>query len=194
MRDAASRIRILVHTTLFGALWGLLEMLLGGYFHMIKFPLTGAAMAAVGAVILCASRLQADRPGATIAAGAVAVAIKLLGIGAFKIGPVAGIAIESLLLEAVLSVFGCGQGQFIAGGLLACLEGIPHFFLTNWLLYGRGIFSTYLEAARQMQAFFSLPDGFWKAVVAVWAGAHVVLGLTAGAVAAALARRTRRVG
>jgi len=189
MRDDAERIRSLVHTTIFGALWGLIEMFLGGYLQMVQFPLRGALMAAVGSVLLCAARLQADRPGATLAAGAVAAAVRLLAIGAFKLGPVAGIAIEAALLEAVLTLFGCGRVQFMLGCALACLEAIPHFFVTNWLFFGRGIFGTYLEAVRQMQAFFGLPDGFWKAVVAVWAAAHLLLGLSAGAVAAALVAR-----
>jgi hypothetical protein len=190
--DPAARIRLLVHTTLFGALWGITEMLLGSYFHMIRFPLTGAVMAAVGSVILCAARLQTDRPGATIAAGVVAAAVRLLGIGAFSLGPVAGMLIEAAILEAVLTVFGCGRPQFIVGCVLACLEGIPHFFITNWLFFGKGIFVTYLDAGRKMQGFFGLPDGFWKVLVALWLAAHLVLGLAAGALAAGLAARRQR--
>ena len=191
MRDDAGRIRFLVHTTLFGTLWGLLEMLLGTYLHMIQFPLRGALMAAVGSIVLCAARLQANRPGATLAAGLVAAAVRLLSIGAFKLGPVAGIVIEAGILEAVLTLFGCGRIQFVLGCSLACLEGIPHFFVTNWLFYGRGIFSTYLEAVRQMQVFFGLPDGFWKLIVGAWAAAHLALGLAAGLVAASLEARSR---
>jgi hypothetical protein len=192
MRDDAARIRTLVYTTLFGSLWGVLEMFLGGYLHMIQFPLRGALLAAIGSVLLCAARLRVDRPGATLAAGAVAAAVRLSAIGGFKLGPIVGIGIEAALLEAVLTGFGCGRPQFLAGCALACLEGIPHFFVTNWLFFGRGIFATYLEVVEKMQGFFGLPPGLWKAVVAVWAAAHLVLGLAAGAAAAALVRRPAR--
>jgi hypothetical protein len=154
--------------------------------------LTGAVMAAVGSVLMCAARLQTDRPGATIAAGAVAAAVRLLGIGAFVLGPIVGILIEAAILEAVFTICGCGRAQFLLGCVLACLEGIPHFFLMNWLFFGKGIFTTYLEAARRMQSFFGLPDGFWKALVALWAAAHIMLGLAAGAVAATLSGRSQR--
>ena len=192
MRDDAGRIRFLVYTTLFGALWGLIEMILGTYLHLVQFPLRGALMAALGAVLLCAARLQVDRPGATLAAGVVAAAVRLLSIGAFKLGPVAGIAIESAVVEAVLTMLGCGRAQFVLACALACLEGIPHFFVTNWLFFGKGIFATYLEVIRQMQGFFGLPGNFWKTIVVIWVAAHLALGLAAGAVAAALVGRMQR--
>ncbi|MFA6092515.1 MAG: hypothetical protein WCU88_03530 [Elusimicrobiota bacterium] len=187
----AERLRFLVYTTVFGALWGLAEALLGGALHAARFPLRGAVMAAMGSIILCAVRVKLARPGAALAAGATAAALKLVSIGAFKLGPTVGILVESLLVELVLSLFGTSPAAILLACITACLEGIPHFFITNRILYGRDIFTTYLAVVRQMQAFFGLPEDAWKTLLGLWLAGHLLIGACAGAVAVMAARRLR---
>jgi len=186
------RVRLIVYTTVFGVLWGILEMMLGSYLHMIQFPFRGAFMAGIGSVILCTERIYTDKPGATLSTGIVAVFFKLMSLGAFKLGPAAGILIESALAEMVLTLLGCGKMQFLLACLLACLEGIPHFFVTNWIFYGRGIFHTYLEAVRQMQFFFGIRSDFWKLAVGAWIFGHVLLGIASGILAGFILRQVKR--
>lgn len=185
----AQRIRFLVHTTVFGTLWGLAEALLGGALHAAHFPFCGALMAALGSVLLCAVRARLRRPGAALAAGATAAALKLLSIGAFKLGPAVGILVESLLVELTLTLLGTSSLSVLLACMAACMEGVPHFFITNRILYGRGIFETYMSAIRQLQAFFGLPQQAWKQVLAFWLGGHLLIGLVAGILAIAAVRR-----
>ncbi|MBI4679149.1 MAG: hypothetical protein HY748_16355 [Elusimicrobia bacterium] len=181
------RIRLLVFTTVFGSLWGVAELLLGTWLHLARFPFRGAMMAGIGAVLLCATRVYADRRGATFMTGVVAAAFKVFSMGGLRFGPVFAILIEAALVEAVLSVFGRGGPQFMAACVVACFEGVPHFFVSSWLLYGKGIFDTYLEVVKRMQEFFRLPDGLWMWVLALWAAGHLAVGLVAGAAAVAVA-------
>ena len=84
----ADRIRVLVYTTVFGVLWGVVETLLGTYLHVLDIPFKGAVMAAIGAIILCAERLYTPRFGATISTGIVAVVLKCFSAGTVRIWPV----------------------------------------------------------------------------------------------------------
>ena len=54
MQQAIDKKRVLVYTTVFGVLWGVLEMLLGTWLHMMRFPFTGALMAGIGGVVVSA--------------------------------------------------------------------------------------------------------------------------------------------
>ena len=191
MRDP-QRIRLLVYPTVFGALWGALEMTAGTALHMMHFPFRGAMMAGLGAVLLSCERVYTPVRGATLATGLAAMAVKCLSLGGFKLGPTVGILIESAVLEAVFTLFGTGTLPVFLGSVAACLEGIPHFFTTNWILYGRGVFDSYLQALSGVQRLFGLPDGSWRALLALWLAGHLLLGAFWGLIAVAAVRRTGR--
>lgn len=192
MNDHASRIRFAVYTTVFGVLWGLAEMFLGTWLKALNMPLKGAVMAAIGAVLLSAGRVYVPRRWSTLSTGLVAAALKMVSFSAFKLGPVSGIMIEALVMEAVFSVFGNGSAAVFWATLLACFEGVPHFFVSNWLVYGGGIFAAYMDAVARIQKMLGFSGDMWLKVLAVWAGAHLVIGALAGAGAAAVAGRIRR--
>jgi len=190
---AQNKTRVLVFTTVFGALWGVLEMFLGSWFHMVQFPLAGAVMAAQGAVILCVERAYTPVFGASLWTGLVALALKSVSIGAVKLGPVAGILIEAVLAEAALTALGPRRTGFFVTGLACCLEGVPHFFVTNWIFYGKGIFSAYLGLVKALESFFGLGAGLWKEILAVWVAAHILLGLASGFAAVGVAKYLRKI-
>jgi len=171
------KIRFLVFTTLFGVLWGAAEALLGSYLHLVNFPLRGAVMAGIGACVMCVERFYTPRFGATLSTGLAAVAVKLISIGGFKLGPVLGIMVESVLVELVLTAWGTRKFSLLLACVLCCLEGVPHFFVSNWILYGQGIFASYLALIKGLQGFFGLGPGLWKEFLALWLGVHVVIGL-----------------
>jgi len=174
------RIKFLVYTSLFGVLWGAVEALLGSYLHLMQFPLRGAVMAGVGASIMCVERFYTPRFGASLATGLAALSVKLVSIGGFKFGPVVGILLEAFMVELVLSGGGLRKISLLAACLVCCLEGIPHFFVSNWIIYGKGIFATYLGLVKGLQEFFGLGPDLWKIILLFWIAAHVAIGLFAG--------------
>jgi len=181
MQAKTNKIRLFVFTTFFGVLWGLIEMFLGTYLHMVHLPFCGAVMASIGAIILCAERVYTPVRGATLYTGLTALIIKLLSIGAFKMGPVLGIFIETAVVELVFSVFGLSLITAGVACMLATLEVIPHFFIGNWLTYGSGIFDVYLQIVKQVQKIFGLHGDFWLQIISIWLGAHLIVGLAAAA-------------
>lgn len=189
----SEKIRFVVYTTIFGTLWGVSEMLLGTFLHMVQFPFRGALMASIGAIILCLGRSYTPVRGATLCTGIVALALKMISAGGFKLGPAVGIMIETLVAELVLSVFGISKLSFTLACLLCALEGVAHFFITNWMMYGRGIFKAYMQVVTSLQKFFGFPDGFWKEIVVFWVVCHFIFGGLAAWVSISAAKRLRKL-
>lgn len=180
--NPANKIRLAVYTTVFGALWGLAEMLFGSWLHAVQFPFRGAAMAGLGALILCAERTYTPVKYATLYTGLVAVIMKFASIGAFKLPPAIGILIETLIVEAVLTTLGTRKAAIWLAVMLACLEGLPHFFVSSWLMYGGQIFSAYLKVVEGIQRYFQLPGSSWKIIAVLWVVGHLLIGAVYAAV------------
>lgn len=180
MKTQANKIKLLVFTTVFGVLWGLLEMFIGSWLHILNVPFKGAAMAGIGAVILITGRCYTNQRFACINTAVVAMLVKFMSIGAVKIGPAAGILIEGAIMEIVFAFLPVNFLSVMLGSVLCCLEGIPHFFVTNTLIYGKDIFSVYMQALTKVQKYFGLPENAWLLVLFVWLAGHIVIGLIAG--------------
>ena len=93
------------------------------------------------------------------------------------------------MVEAVFSVFGTGRPAVFGAVVLASLEGVPHFFLSNWLIYGGGIFGAYMDAVAKIQKMLGLAGDVWLKVVGVWVAGHAFLGIIFGAIAVVVAKR-----
>ena len=193
MQQAIDKKRVLVYTTVFGVLWGVLEMLLGTWLHMMRFPFTGALMAGIGGVVLCVERSFTPVRGATLYTGLTALLFKCISVGGFVFGPALGIAIETLLVEAVLSLLGVNAVSFFLATFLCSLEAIPHFFVGSWLMFGSGIFQTYSKSVHQLQTFFGLRQNLWKEILSVWLAGHLLIASASGWLSVRVARYLRKI-
>jgi hypothetical protein len=115
--------RAWTRAALIGSLWGALELSVGSVLHASRLPLTGLVMAAIGLACLLTLRRLSPRPGVCLVAGAVAVVVKVFGIGGLYPGPVIGIAAEALLVEIALSVLPRGAVAAAVAGALVFLWG-----------------------------------------------------------------------
>ena len=76
---------------------------------------------------------------------------------------------------------------------IACaLEGIPHFFVAHRLMYGEGIFNSYLEAAKKLQASMGLGESPLKYILALWVAGHLVTGIACGLLAISVGNYVRK--
>ncbi len=188
----ADRIRMIVFPTIFGVLWGFLETLLGNYLHAFDMPFKGAIMAGIGAIIMCVERLYTPFPGATISTAVVAVAMKFLSAGTVRLPPAIGISVEGLIAEGLLTSLGTGWYAFMASCIACALEGIPHFFVAHRLMYGEGIFNSYLEADKKLQASMGLGESPLKYILALWVAGHLVTGIACGLLAISVGNYVRK--
>lgn len=177
---AAQKIRMVVFPTIFGILWGLMEMFVGSYLHMIELPFAGAILAGVGAILLCLERSYTPHFRACIYTGMIAVIFKFISIGTIKVSPAIAIMIETLIAEAILTAFGPNPGAFFVTCSVCSLEGIPHFFISKWIRYGLGIFDAYREILEKIGTKFHLGENPLLMFIIIWVGIHLAVGIISG--------------
>ena len=187
-KNEISALKATVFPVVFGVMWGLFEMVFGSYLHMINFPLRGAVMAGFGAVFMCIVRSYADRVGVNLLSAVVAVAVKLFSYGGFKLGPVIGILIEGFLVEVTFSVLKFNVLSVFVSSFLCVLEGVPHFFITTWIMYGGNIFDVYINALKNISKLFGFKSNIYIWVFAVWIFCHIVIWIFSSLVSLKLIR------
>jgi hypothetical protein len=149
--------RELVLLTVFGTLWGLVEIGLGSILHTLRLPLSGPLLAAIGIAIALVGRLFVPRRGATFYIGVVATLLKLFSIGSVVVGPMIGILFEAAIAEILLSLFGRPRRlSFITAGALAVIWTLIQPFFTGLLLFGRDIFVIWLDLLDRGSRLLSL--------------------------------------
>lgn len=183
---------MIVFTTVFGVLWGVVETILGSYLHLFRVPFTGSVLAAIGAVIMCTERLYTPVFGATLTTGVIAAALKCFSVGTVRLSPAIAIGVEALVAEIILSALGPGRLALFLASLACCLEGMPHVVIAQWLTYGQGIIPAYLKIIGTFQSSLKLGENLWWQALLVWAAVHVAIGIAAGLGAVAVKAYLRR--
>jgi hypothetical protein len=190
-------VRELVHIAIFGAIWGALEITLGSYLHVIFPPLAdtflvGLIMAAIGIVVALIGRLFVPRTGSVLMIGVVTAILKMMSIGGVKIGPIAAILIESLLMElGLLLGWKPRRRGFVFAGALAGSWNFFHKFIFMWLLFGKGVYDVYLGMIQQGASLWRIDVSYGLVIIVVLLLLRIVVGGLAGWVAWSLGRVVR---
>ena len=173
--------RELVTMSVFGALWGLVEISLGSVFHAINLPLTGMMLAIIGVMIASLGRLFVPRRGSTIFIGIIAMVLKLFSIGNVVIGPMVGILSEVLIAELILDIYlKPTMLAFIFACAGAALWTIVQPFVTGVLLFGRNLVVVWLDLLDSGSRLLGLPPQTALWIVAVMVSLHLLLGGVGG--------------
>jgi hypothetical protein len=137
---------------LFGALWGAVELTLGTTLMLARVPLSGVLMGLIGLLCLVTLRRLQPVPGVCLLAGAVALFLKVFTIGGLHPGPLIGIGLDALVVEAVLTLTGGRRfGVVVSGALVAAVAPLQ-LLLMLWLFAGGEVLQAYL---RPLQAALS---------------------------------------
>jgi len=173
--------RELVTLTVFGTLWGVIEISLGSLLHALNIPLSGAILAAAGITIALIGRLFVPRRGSTFFIGVVAMILKLFSIGSVVAGPMIGILIEATIAEIVLSVFGRPTRlSFVVAGALGVLWTLGQPFFTGLVLFGRDIFIIWLDLIDRGSQLLGIDANAVIWILAILMAAHIITGTLAG--------------
>jgi hypothetical protein len=173
--------RELVTLTVFGALWGFIEISIGSLLHVLNVPLSGAILAAAGLLIALSGRLFVPRTGSTIFIGIIAMILKLFSIGSVVAGPMIGILAEAAIAELVLTIFGRpSRLSFITAGALGVLWTLVQPFVTGLLLFGRDIFVIWLDFLDMGSRIFGFDSTAVVWIVLVLVVLYLVIGGAAG--------------
>jgi hypothetical protein len=185
--------RDLVMLTVFGTIWGAVEIGLGSVLHVLHIPLSGMFLAAFGLVIALVGRLFVPRRGATLYIGVVAMLLKLFSIGSVVAGPMIGILMEAVIAEIVLSLFGSpSRISFLLAGSLGVLWTLIQPFFTGLLLFGRDIYVIWLDILDTGSRLLGLPLSAVGWILVLLVGIHLIVGAAGGWLAWDTGRLLRR--
>ena len=173
--------RQLVTLAVFGALWGAVEISLGSLLKALNLPLSGAILAAVGLMIAMIGRLFVPRRGTTLFIGVIAMVLKIFSIGSIILGPMIGILAEAILAEIVLSLFKKPSlPAFLLAGVAGSLWVVVQPFVTGLLLFGRDLFTVWLDLLDLGQRLFGIDTSAAVLIVLILAVVHVLIGMLGG--------------
>jgi hypothetical protein len=181
--------RELVTIAVFGTLWGIVEMSLGTVLKSLNVPLSGVVLSAIGLTVALVGRVFVPRRGSTLFIGVIATLLKLFSLGGVIIGPMIGILSEALVAEIALSAMGRPRRlSLLVAGALGVLCPLVQPFVTNPLLFGRTLFTVWLDMLDLGNRVFGLDTGAVIWIVAALVVVHVGIGLVAGWLAWDVAR------
>jgi ABC-type thiamin/hydroxymethylpyrimidine transport system permease subunit len=173
--------RELVTIAVFGTLWGIVEMSLGTVLKSLNVPLSGVVLSTIGLVVAMVGRVFVPRRGSTLFIGVIACLLKLFSLGGVIVGPMVGILSEALVAEVALSALGRPRrAAFLVTGVLGVLCPLVQPFITNPLLFGRTLFTVWLDLLDLGSRLFGLDSGAVLWIVLGLVAVHAAIGLAAG--------------
>ncbi len=169
-----------------GSLWAASEIVLGSFLHNLRVPFAGHFLTAIAIVVLTAGHRTWPQRGLLARAGLIAAVMKSASPSAVLFGPMLGIAMEGLAMEAGVRLLGGRRAGYAFGGALAMSWTLAHKAGSLVVTYGTGLFPLYRDlvswAERQVG---SIPLGVWGPL-AVLAMLNVVAGVAAALAGARL--------
>lgn len=145
--------------TIFGTLWGGLELTLGTFLHVLHVPKTGLIMVTLSVILLIAQRRIFPARGSTLCTGVIAACLKGLSPGGIIAGPIFGILSEALMVELCLFL-SCRHvfAGMCAGGMAVLWSQVQSLF-TIWIYYGQDFIDSVIKV---VEKFFRME---WTAMV-----------------------------
>ncbi len=173
--------RELATLAVFGALWGLVEISLGALLKTLNIPLSGVVLSAIGLTIALVGRAFVPRRGATLFIGVIATLLKLFSLGGVIVGPMVGILTEALAAEIVLSLAGKPRRSgFVMAGGLGVAWVLLQPFVTGPLLFGRTVFTVWLDLLDRGNQLLGLDPSAAIWIVAALLAIHLAIGAVVG--------------
>ena len=176
--------RELVTIAIFGTLWGIVEISLGGVLKSLDVPMAGMLLSTIGLTLAMIGRLFVPKRGTTLFIGVIAMLLKLFSLGGVIIGPMVGIFTEALVAEVVLSLKAApSRGLLVAAGVFGVVWVIGQPFVTGPLLFGRTVFVVWLDFLDTARRVLGLGDAAIIIVLGIYLLIHIVMGVVAGVLA-----------
>ena len=179
------------YVTVFGTLWGGIELTLGTFLHVLHVPKTGLFMVTLSVMLLIAQRRIFPARGSTICTGVVAACIKSLSPGGIIAGPIFGIMSEAIAVELCLLISSQRLIFSVMASTCAVAWSQIQSLFKMWIYYG----NDFIDAlSRVIEKFFRVE---WTAAVgwtllAAFFGLVTAIGAVAGFIGARIGNHVRR--
>ncbi|HNV03251.1 MAG TPA: nucleoside-triphosphatase [Vicinamibacterales bacterium] len=181
--------RVWQRAAIYGSLWAASEIVAGSFLHNLRIPFAGSLLAASGVMMMTAGhRLHPER-GLIWRAALVCALMKSISPSAVILGPMVGIAMEGLLLEAGVRLARGRAAGYLIGGAAAVSWSMAQRIITAIIAFGGDVVRLYVDAYRFAARSLAVEsfgpfDLIWTFVVLEW-----LAGLAAAAVGLRVAGR-----
>ena len=174
---------------IYGSLWAAVEIVVGSFLHNLRIPLAGSLLASFGVLVMTAAHRRAPERGLIWRAALVCALMKSISPSAVIIGPMVGIVMEGVLLEAMVRLSGGVAVGYLAGGALAVSWAMAQRVLNALISFGPDVVRLYVDAYGYAAKTLGVKSfGPFDLIAAL-----VVIEMCAGVVAAALGLRAARI-
>ena len=109
-----------------GSLWAAFEIVIGSFLHNLHFPFTGMVMASIGVILMVSFSTMWEMKDIFWRAGIVCALMKSISPSAVILGPMAGIMLESIIMQIFVSTLGPNILGYLVGGIFALLSLVIH--------------------------------------------------------------------
>ena len=123
----------------------ILELTLGNYLHLIKFPLTGIVMVGVNIILYTAGYSLVPKKGTVISMGFLTVMMNLLFGGSFKPWAIVAIFLEALIIEIFFDLMGMNFWSVMSASISANVFSLFFTFFIYIVILGRGIIPAFMK-------------------------------------------------
>ncbi len=167
-----------------------LELTLGNYLHIIKFPLTGIVMVGVNIIIYTAGYSLVPKKGTVISMGILTAMMNLFFGGSFKLWSIVAIFLEAVIIEIIFDLLGMNIWSVISASISANVFSLFFTFFIYIVVLGRGIIPTFMKIVGN---FTNSPD-ILNISLFTLGGFLILLHVVAGTVFGLTAWRLNPVG
>jgi len=122
-----------------------LELTLGSYLHLIKFPLTGMVMVGINIIVYTAGYALVPKKGTIISMGLITALMNLLLGGSFKLWAIVAIFLESVIIELVILSLGFNFWSVITASIVTNVFGFVFTMFVYGIILGHGVISGLLR-------------------------------------------------
>jgi hypothetical protein len=183
--------RVWRRAAVYGSLWAAVEIVVGSLLHNLRVPLAGMVLSAFGVTVMTAGHRSRPERGLIWRTALVCALMKSISPSAVILGPMIGIAMEGVLLEACVRLLGGHAVAYLVGGALAVSWSLAQRLLSAVVAFGPDVVRLYVEtygfAARSLGVSRFGPFDLIAALVA----AECAFGVAAAALGLAVARNAR---
>jgi nucleoside-triphosphatase THEP1 len=130
----------------YGSLWAASEIVVGSFLHNLRIPFAGSLLAAFGVLVMTAAHRSCPERGLIWRSAVVCALMKSISPSAVILGPMIGIAMEGVLLEACVRATGGRAVGYLAGGALAVTWALVQRVLNALIAFGPDVVRLYVEA------------------------------------------------
>jgi nucleoside-triphosphatase THEP1 len=172
----------------YGSLWAAVEIVVGSFLHNLRIPFSGSLLSAVGVMLMTAGHRASPDRGLIWRAALVCALMKSVSPSAVIIGPMIGIFMEGLLLEAMVRLFRGRAAGYLVGGSLAVSWSMAQRLLNAFVAFGPNVVRLYVDAYGYASRSLGVSSVGPFDLIAAFVGLEMAIGCLAAALGLSVPR------